>query len=569
VKDVTRYGALAVILAVGLALRLWHLDLKPLWLDETITLIFALGHNYDEIPQQVVLPLTELLQSLHWQPQSCAVTARVVAEQSTHPPLFFCGLHQWLGHWLKGWQGSIDALRWQARLPSVLAGVGVIAAIYGLNRVAFSHKAGLWAAALVAVSPFAVYLSQEVRHYTLPMLVITLSLISFVQIGQAGWVKKTASPYLWLAWVSLNSLGFYIHYFCFLAFVGQGLVLGGLAVHQRWWLRGLGLSVGLYGLSIMPWLSFLLQHTQRSETDWLTFNGDDGWAWLGPVLRLLAGNIIAFVMLPVETQPLVPTVLSGLTMLVIASYTFWLLYQVVSTQFLLSQSNVQSSVQSHGLKLLGCLLLVLWGEYGLLVYGFHKDLTLAFRYNFVFYPVLAALLGCAIAQLDRRRAPRHERLWPWCLLIIGLISTYCVVTDRAFLKPFAPQDIANRLLQSVSGEMVILKHYRSGQDIALGLSEALAMQQFHAKTAANLIRWGFVPSTNSSASQLALIGPPLAQPFTLWQISSLGEDKLPLSTQLQFQPAQTIPITKASCNASQPVHKAMGISYQRYHCQVP
>jgi hypothetical protein len=144
-----------------------------------------------------------------------------------------------------------------------------------------------------------------------------------------------------------------------------------------------------------------------------------------------------------------------------------------------------------------------------------------------------------------------------------------VVIDKAFLKPFAPQDIAHRLLQPTSGEIVVLKHYRSGQDIALGLSEALAIQQFHARTAANLIHWGFVPSTDPSASQLTLIGPPLVQPFTLWQISRSGENKLPLSTQLQFNSAQAMPFTKAICNASQPVYRAMGISYQRYDCQVP
>jgi uncharacterized membrane protein len=549
-----------MILAVGLVLRLWHLDLKPFWLDETITLLFSLGHNYNDIPRQVVLPLPEMVQPLHWQPQSCANIAQTVAQQSTHPPLFFCGLHQWLGYW----QGSTDALRWQARLPSALAGVGVVVAIYGLGRVAFSPKAGLWTAALVAASPFAVYLSQEARHYTLPMLVITLSLIPFVQMGQAMWTKKAVLPYLWLAWVSLNSLGFYIHYFCLLAFVGQGLVLGGMAVWQRGWRRALVLSIGLYGLSLMPWFSFLLQHTQRSETDWLRFSGEDGWAWLGPILRLLAGNIVTLVMFPVEAQPLVPTVLFGLMMLGGAGYTFWLLYRVLAQQFSLPQSSAVAS----GLHLLGYLLLVLWGEYGVLVYGFHKDLTLAFRYNFVFYPVLAALLGYATAQLHRRTVPPRKHLWPWCLLILGLMSTYGVVTDRAFLKPFAPQEVANRLLQSDSGEIVILKHYHSNQDIALGLSEVLAIQQFHPRIAASRVRWGFVPSTNPSAAQLSLMGsPPLTQPFTLWKITSLGEDTPPPLTQLHIKSVQNVSMT-ANCNASQPVYRAMGISYQRYDCQV-
>jgi hypothetical protein len=143
-----------------------------------------------------------------------------------------------------------------------------------------------------------------------------------------------------------------------------------------------------------------------------------------------------------------------------------------------------------------------------------------------------------------------------------------VVTDKAFLKPFAPQEVANRLLQSDSEEIVILKHYRSDQDIALGLSEVLAIQQFHPRTALSRVRWGFVPSTNPSAAQLPLMGSALlTQPFTLWKIASLGEDTPPPLTQLHIKSVQNVSMT-ANCNASQPVYRAMGISYQRYDCQV-
>jgi hypothetical protein len=123
-------------------------------------------------------------------------------------------------------------------------------------------------------------------------------------------------------------------------------------------------------------------------------------------------------------------------------------------------------------------------------------------------------------------------------------------------------------VQSASGEIVILKHYRSDQDIALGLSEVLAIQQFHPRIAASRVRWGFVPSTNPSAAQLTLMGsPPLTQPFTLWKITSLGEDTPPSLTELQLKSVQNVSMT-ANCNASQPVYRAMGISYQRYDCQV-
>jgi len=52
------YGGLVAAIAIGLVLRFWNLDLKPLWLDETITLLFSLGHRYDDIPRGTLLPLT-------------------------------------------------------------------------------------------------------------------------------------------------------------------------------------------------------------------------------------------------------------------------------------------------------------------------------------------------------------------------------------------------------------------------------------------------------------------------------------------------------------------------------
>ena len=69
-------------------------------------------------------------------------------------------------------------------LPALI-GVIEIAAIYCLNRLVFSKSAALMAAALMAVSPFAVYLSQEARHYTLPMLLTTLALLGLIKIQQS------------------------------------------------------------------------------------------------------------------------------------------------------------------------------------------------------------------------------------------------------------------------------------------------------------------------------------------------------------------------------------------------
>jgi uncharacterized membrane protein len=563
-----RYGGLVLAIALGLVLRFWNLDLKPLWLDETITLLFSLGRNYDDIPREVLLPLTELLHTLTWQPQSCGAIAQNISQQSTHPPLFFCLMHQWMGYL----QGSEHSLRWQVRSLSALFGTGAIAIMYILNRVAFSHRAGLWAAGLMAVSPFAVYLSQEARHYTLPMLVIAASLIPLVQICSTTPAKRKLLP--WLAWVGLNSLGFYIHYFCVLAFAAQVITLGVIFFKQRrsvWgvadsWCGAIATSAVM--LTILPWLPVLLDHTQRPETDWLKFNTNLGLHWLEPFVRLLAGFIVSIIMLPVEEQSLPVTVVSGLLMLGFVGALGRWLWQ--------GRSQVFQSKQAHqSAHVLKYFLLAVGGEFLLLVYVLHKDLTLAFRYNFIFYPALCALLAASVSELSLQ-APKAfaNRFLPWALIFVGIVSTGFVVTDAAFAKPFSPKQVAQRLLEHSTKQHLVVKNYSNSQDVALGLSFALATDQFKSSQfkssvpGSSSIDWGFTKSVDPTEGNLTMEGKsPLTEPFTLWRISSLHINKPPMAANIKLQTIQQSAQTKSmTCLASQSPLFAMGLTYQRYDC---
>jgi uncharacterized membrane protein len=548
VKRFIQNWGLAAAVAVGLILRFWNLDLKPLWLDETITLL-SMGHRYDDIPLGTLLPLPDLIDGLAWQPQSCSVIAQSVNEQSTHPPLFFCVMHQWLG----SVKNSGHSLLWQVRSLPALFGVGAIAAVYGLNRITFSRTAGVWAAGLMAVSPFAVYLSQEARHYTLPMLVITLSLIPFVQICNEPRVRQ---PWLWLAWVSLNSLGFYIHYFCVLAFVGQVLTLFIFIVRRRQWQQtvDLTISIGLFGLSLLPWLPFLLGHTQRPETEWLRFGGGGILDYLGPIARLLAGVIVTVVMLPVEEQSLTITIGNGVLMLAIASYLGVTLWN--------TRKNLTPKTTS-GVNILGLYLLVLCAEYLLLVYGVHKDLTLAFRYNFVFYPAFCGLLAALLAESTN---PFHRRVL-WMLIAVGIVSTGFVVTDAAFAKPFRPGAIAQEVLQDSGPEFVVLKQYQGWQDVALGLSNAFALQRLRGQspTVSTNIQWGFI-KVGEGIKVEPNFG--LQPPFKLWRMGALHQ-KNSDSTTLSFPVSQKLTHpTVIHCDALQAARQDMGVQYQPFQCRL-
>jgi uncharacterized membrane protein len=553
---------LALALVFGFLLRFWNLDLKPLWLDETITLLFSLGHRYDDIPRETLLPLGDLLAGLAWQPQSCRAIAQSISTQSTHPPLFFCGMHQWMGML----RDSGLSLRWQVRSLPALFGVAEIAAMYGLNRAAFSHRAGIWAAGAMAVSPFAVYLSQEARHYTLPMLAITLSMIPVVQIARYISSKQPSSLWLWLAWAALSSLGFYIHYFCLLAFVAQVAALLALIAHFRQWrqLTWIGSAIALVGLSLLPWLPFLLSHSQRSETDWLRFEGGGFLDWLGPIARLLAGGIITVVMLPVEEQSLAITIADGLGMLAIAAYLSRLLWTQIPSLLRKPQTHV-------GTVVLGFVLLAILAEYVLLVYGFRKDLTLAPRYAFVFYPMLCALISAALAEPSRKRfQPLNLQLLPWILILVGLTSTGFVVNDLAFLKPFQPKQVAQQFLKTSDPALVVLQTYRGTQDVALGLSLALAVQQFSeqpgtAQTIPQTIQWAFA----DAQGQNDLAGrSPLPSPATLWRIGTTDRQKTEAVASLKISIPESTQKEGLACTAQRPALLAIGAQYQHFRCEI-
>ncbi len=86
------YLTLAAIVLLGALLRFWHLDLKPMWLDEVITALFSLGRNYYEVPLNEAFSLSALERIFILKAEtSCAQIAQTIASQSVHPPLFFAG----------------------------------------------------------------------------------------------------------------------------------------------------------------------------------------------------------------------------------------------------------------------------------------------------------------------------------------------------------------------------------------------------------------------------------------------------------------------------------------------
>jgi uncharacterized membrane protein len=596
----THYWGLGVIVGIAIILRFWNLDLKPLWLDEVITALFTLGHTYDDIPVNTLFPLGWVNTLFSWQAGStCASVTAAIRAQSTHPPLFFCLMHQWLA--LS--QSNSHTLLWHLRSLPALAGVANVVAVYVLGRLAFSPAAGLMTAALMAVSPFAVYLSQEARHYTLPMLATSLALVACIRIQQDLYENKSINSWTWGGWIAINSLGFYIHYFFLLVFVAQCLTLVGLAIGQRTaiarnhWLL-LGLAIAAVTLTYLPWMPQLWEHIHQPATEWAQVKDTDWTAALAALLRSMAGWIVMLIVLPVENQPLFPRRVLGLLTFAIAVWCFG--QAIGGLKALWKNTETRLMVLT-----LGGVILCITLEYLVGIYGLGKDVSRAFRYNFTFYPAAVTLLGASFATLPvvhskhesagHSTLPIHGFRFPHLahslstqgiVLGIGLLSSWFVISGLAFYKPYYPDQVVQRVRLNAETPLVVMQDYNSSQDLAFGLSLALALQQQHPQTASdpNKVYWSFVSTGNLQTAPLwqSSQGQKLiAHPFDLWRVSD--RQYVPWNL-INFIPMSTIkPIVgesiqpfliksavgranQATCALTPHPYEYLGTQYHQYQC---
>jgi len=453
-------------LLIGAVLRFWNLDAKPLWMDEVITAIFSMGRNYFEVPLEQFFSVSALDQLFQLKPTTCANIAQTVSVQSVHPPLFFCWLHQWL-QWVPGdWV-------WQLRSLSAIAGIAAIALVYGLNQAAFSPGAGAIAGLVMSVSPFAVYLSQEARHYTIPMLFVIVSLMGLIRIQQ-DLLQQKRSLNVWMGWTVVNGVGFYVHYFLVLAISAQFFALLVLQIQLKsrqslkfWWRTWSAIAfagLGIFAICL-PWIPTFISHISRPETDWLETAQANWWSFLVPLYQFAAGWLVMVVSFPVEYQPIWIIVLSGVAMLLFAGWVIWCVLK--GLKLLWNDPKTHWETLMLMSFVIGVML-----EFFAIVYILGKDITQVPRYNFIYYPAVCALIGASFWQLNRVQPSKFEA--PFLLYFVGGLSCIFVVSNLVFLKPYMPDRVAQNI--SSANCSAIVMSYKDFQDIALGLGFALAIQ---------------------------------------------------------------------------------------------
>jgi hypothetical protein len=250
----TRHWVLIVLLFLAFALRLFRLGAESLWYDETVSVYLA-G------------------QSL---PALIAHTAGDI-----HPPGYYLLLHVWTRM-----AGTAD---WAVAFPSLFFGLLLVALAYRLAVRVLGHRVGLLAAFLVAISPYNLWYSQQVRMYTLAavlgmgLLVTVISLLgtSAPPVGDEPCRGRRRIWLLLVAYAVLGALGLWVlYYFAFLLAAINPMV--GLWWWVRWrqgragwrWLGRWALAQAAVLLLYAPWLPIAWrQATDPPVPPWRSFAG--------------------------------------------------------------------------------------------------------------------------------------------------------------------------------------------------------------------------------------------------------------------------------------------------------
>ena len=106
------------------------------------------------------------------------------------------------------------------RLPSLIAGVALVPAMYWVGKVVFDRRTGWIAAVLATIAPFCVWYSQEARMYSQFMLFAALA------IGAQVLAVRRGRWYDWALYAVSTALLFWTQYFGIMPIVVQQLGFG-------------------------------------------------------------------------------------------------------------------------------------------------------------------------------------------------------------------------------------------------------------------------------------------------------------------------------------------------------
>ena len=191
-----------IIILLGFSLRFYNLAKESLWLDEVVGSILSAKQ-----------PINNLL--------------------NPNIDMPINAYHLILHYWIQIFGQS----EFSIRFPALIFGVLSIFMIYKLGKFLFNQEVGLLSALMLAVSPFQIHYSQEVRPYSLLMLLSLISTYYFVKFIKSNdkknfhrkfslfhkilnFIKNKKNIEIYIA---STLMGIYTHYFIFFILIFQNI----------------------------------------------------------------------------------------------------------------------------------------------------------------------------------------------------------------------------------------------------------------------------------------------------------------------------------------------------------
>lgn len=543
-----RFDALLLLiwLIIGVALRFTNLTAKPPWTDEFSTLVFSLGNSFLGVPLDKLISPEILLQPLIPQPTANLQDVwHHLSSESNHPPMYFTLAHWWM-QLFPPEQGL--ASLWGARALPAIFGVLSIPAIYALGWMTFrSPIVAHLAAGMMTVSPYAVFLAQEVRHYTLAILWVIAGFACFVTAARKIHSHTQLSVAVTVSWVIVNALGIASHYFFVLTLAAQAMVLIILAWQQRGhkgkvflsppWPRVYIVMVSTM-VSGVVWLPFFLRNRYGGElTSWIQ-QSFEGLNVLSPFFQVLAAWITMLYLLPVESPNLIIVIASGLVMLIFMIWAMPILVGGLKAKIMEPENRFTTQL------LMGVVVSAI-ALFFIFTYGLRIDLTRGARYHFVYFPAVVLLLGASLAVSWQRARGKKAVILIW---FMGLLSAITVVANLGYQKYYRP-DLLVELIHKTSQVPVIISttqtnHAEIGE--MMGIARELMVENINYPSILFLLaRKAQAKNTLDSAVQS------LPRPFDLWLVEFDGN---------------TDTGVKECVVDSQSLPQVNGYDYKLYHC---
>jgi uncharacterized membrane protein len=426
-------GAIILIITLGALLRFYNLTLKMIWADEIASIVHGLGNSFADIPSNKIITLKELMQPLEINKKNglLEVFKHGIFEDFV-PPLYFMLLHLWIGIFKTP---SVFVVRSLSACFSVLS----VPAIYLLAKTLFtnSRSVWLWATLLITLSPYSIALAQEVRHYSISIVFVVLSMLVFFQITRQVIQNEPLSILKLFLLSGLNLLGIASHYFFVITMVAELFTLVTLLPQTKSAISKISIVALLNLLTVLVWVPIYFLNNSRDDlTAWAQMDVTKIEVLANIFLQLIVSSITMVALLPVESPHPLLVFCSGIIMLLTITSMIGLLVE--------NSNRVDHKLHNLSLRFLQIYLLAGMFFLAAMSYLFKKDFLSSPRYHFVYFPAVIVLVGYLIAVslpmnqpwLKFKKNTINKSLALYLFGSVLLASSLSVVHNMSFLKPF-------------------------------------------------------------------------------------------------------------------------------------